>query len=194
MVDGKGHIFLVDMCVAKSLEILSDNITLQGNVMGTPYYISPEQASAGEYLYERTDMYGLGATMFQMVTGKPPFFNEGTQLEITAKKMRELPSWPEGTEGKFSKEFLDFIMRMLSISRDDRPGNWNDAIESLESLNSKEDASEDNEEDEPSEKAEPTEESPIKESTESSNTNIKVVIAVAIVIILIAIFAMKSIK
>lgn len=194
MVDDKSHIFLVDMCVAKSLEILSDNITLQGNVMGTPYYISPEQASAEEDLDERTDMYGLGATMFQMVTGKPPFFNEGTHLEITAKKLSQQPEWPEGTEDKYSKELLDFIMRILSISREDRPGNWSDVIENLESLGSKEEeTSEDNEEevkDAPTEEESTVAEEDSSDS-EESGSNPKVIIAVVIIIILVVLIAIK---
>ena len=199
MVDDKGHIFLVDMCVAKSLEILSDDITLDGHVIGTPYYMSPEQAAAEEFIDERTDMYGLGATMYQMVTGKPPFFNEGTQLEIAAKKLSVLPKWPEGTEDKYSKELLDFIMNMLSISCADRPGNWNVAIEALESVSNEEEApveapAEEEAQPKAEEKAEEAPvEAPAQEVSEKteSGPNIKVVIAIAVVIVLIAIIAVK---
>lgn len=190
MVDSSGHIFLVDMCVAKSLEILSD-ITLQGNVVGTPYYISPEQAAAESDLDEKTDMYGLGATMFHMITGHPPYFNEGTQLEIAAKKMRELPKWPEGIEDKFSKELLDTVMKLMAIDKADRPSDWNEAIELLDSLESSDEDTADVKEESDNQESEDSSESTETEISEEKGPNIGVILAVAAIIIIIAVIAMK---
>ena len=193
MVDSTGHIFLVDMCVAKSLEILSD-ITMQGNVVGTPYYISPEQAAAESELDEKTDMYGLGATMFHMITGHPPYFNEGTQLEIAAKKMRELPTWPEGTEDKFSQELLDTVMKLMAIKKEDRPADWNEAIELLESLESTDDEEVESEEDSTEEESSVSEEESSSvnvEVSESKGPNMALILAIIAVVIIIAVIALK---
>lgn len=189
MVDSSGHIFLVDMCVAKSLEILSD-ITMQGNVVGTPYYISPEQAAAESDLDEKTDMYGLGATMYHMITGHPPYFNEGTQLEIAAKKMRELPTWPEGTEDKFSQELLDTVMKLMAIKKEDRPENWSEALELLESLQSTDDEDVNSEDDE-SEESEEENSSVTAEESESKGPNMALILAVIAIVIIIAVLALK---
>jgi PAS domain S-box-containing protein len=73
---------------------------MQGDIIGTPAYMAPEQAEGRlEQIDERTDVYGLGAMFYEILTGKPPFVGVST-LEVLKKAIRGNPappreSWPE---------------------------------------------------------------------------------------------------
>jgi serine/threonine-protein kinase len=67
--------------------------TVQGQVLGTPGYMSPEQAAGRTDLVdERSDVYGLGAMLYEILTGEPPFVGEDTQ-EVLRRVAVEQP-WP----------------------------------------------------------------------------------------------------
>ena len=68
--DGKAK--LCDMGLAKSTES-ETKLTVLGTVLGTPHYMSPEQAQGEEHLDTRSDIFSLGATAYHLVTGTPPF-------------------------------------------------------------------------------------------------------------------------
>jgi serine/threonine protein kinase len=68
--------------------------TLQGQVLGTPSYMPPEQAEGRlDLLAERSDVYGLGAVLYQLLTGDPPFTEKDTQ-DILKKVVHEQPLQP----------------------------------------------------------------------------------------------------
>lgn len=73
LVDRQGEPFLTDFGLAKVLE-LEGNLTQTISVLGTPNYLAPELASGGAHLSTvATDVYGLGAILYQLLTGQPPF-------------------------------------------------------------------------------------------------------------------------
>lgn len=82
------RVVLVDFGLVKSLSE-STGLTSTGAVVGTPMYMSPEQAR-GETLDVRTDVYSLAAVVFEMVTGAPPFL-DSTMAAIYARLLREPP-------------------------------------------------------------------------------------------------------
>ncbi|MHC4914651.1 MAG: serine/threonine protein kinase [Planctomycetota bacterium] len=101
-----------------------------GEVLGTPDYISPEQAMGTEEIDWRSDVYSLGCTLYHMLAGNPPF--DGTGSTVMRKHIRaELPSPRE-----FNPEVPDAVCavleRMMAKDPDDRYGNMDELFEDLE--------------------------------------------------------------
>jgi serine/threonine protein kinase len=81
---------VVDFGIAKLRDMASDStLTQAGSMVGTPYYMSPEQCR-GESLDARADVYGLGALLYEMLAGTPPF-NAPTVTGVIAKHLTEPP-------------------------------------------------------------------------------------------------------
>jgi hypothetical protein len=79
-----GHAVVADFGVARAISAAADErVTSAGFIVGTPVYMSPEQA-AGDTLDGRTDVYALGCVVYEMLTGTPPFLGE-TPREVFAK-------------------------------------------------------------------------------------------------------------
>ncbi|MGJ7903889.1 serine/threonine-protein kinase, partial [Lysobacter sp. 1R34A] len=100
LLDAQGNAYISDFGVARSLA--SSGLTQSGAVIGTPDYLSPEQAR-GEALDARSDLYALGLILYEMLTGKLPFAG-GTVSEVLAQRLlrtpppvtslrAELPAW-----------------------------------------------------------------------------------------------------
>ena len=82
LVDSRGEPLVTDFGLAKSLDAVSD-LTRTLTSFGTPGYIAPEQAkSAADDLTPATDVYGLGAILFYLLTGRPPFVGENALVVI----------------------------------------------------------------------------------------------------------------
>src|SRR5439155_39332 len=79
LLDGSGHVLVTDFGIAKAAqEASASQLTTEGMVVGTPHYMSPEQAT-GERVDNRSDIYALGVVLYQMLAGTPPFEGESAQ-------------------------------------------------------------------------------------------------------------------
>ena len=78
-----GTVKLADFGLAKAADAIDENLTQTGTIVGTPSFMSPEQCM-GRPLDGRSDLYGLGATDFALLTGRPPFTNGGAQQVMYA--------------------------------------------------------------------------------------------------------------
>src|SRR5262249_37121162 len=87
-VDEDGHAWVMDFGLARRLHG-GTTLTADGSVVGTPAYMPPEQAS-GEKCDERSDVYSLGAPLYDLLTGQVPF-EAGTVFAVLAKVVHEDP-------------------------------------------------------------------------------------------------------
>ncbi len=78
LLDRDGKPFLTDFGLAKEVRGLEKSLTLTGVIMGTPYYMSPEQARGDKRIDRRSDIFSLGVIMYEALTGRKPF--AGTQI------------------------------------------------------------------------------------------------------------------
>ncbi len=111
---------LLDFGLAKMMDATeSQRLTATGATMGTPLYMSPEQAQ-GIDLDERTDVYSLAAILFQMVTGSPPFTGP-TVTAILAKVLTHPPPLLRSIEPSAPEELEPVIHSALAKSPAERP-------------------------------------------------------------------------
>ncbi|MFZ5661157.1 MAG: protein kinase domain-containing protein [Pseudomonadota bacterium] len=87
LLDREGNAYISDFGVARSL--VTSGLTQSGTVLGTPDYLSPEQAR-GEPVDARSDLYALGLILYEMLAGTPPFAG-GTMAEILGQRMVSTP-------------------------------------------------------------------------------------------------------
>ncbi len=117
---------LMDMGISKSL--MDDiSMTLTGVIVGTPCYMSPEQARADKEIDFRSDIYSLGATLYHLVTGKIPFEGESAMSVITKLLTEPLPP-PKIKNPSVSKQCSALIEAMMEKNPADRQQSWEDVV------------------------------------------------------------------
>jgi serine/threonine-protein kinase len=90
--NGEELVKLVDFGIAKTFDSDATQLTVSGATLGTPHYMSPEQA-AGQTVDGRSDIYSLGVVLYEMLSGEVPF-NDKSATAIIIKHMRETPQPP----------------------------------------------------------------------------------------------------
>lgn len=105
----------------------------RGLTIGTPYYISPEQVRAEENIDTRADLYALGATLYHMVTGQPPF--EGTDGEtIFEAHLNEVLTPPDHLNADLSAGLGEVVEVLMAKDREQRYQAPDDLVIDLECL------------------------------------------------------------
>jgi serine/threonine protein kinase len=91
--DGSILVKLVDFGVSKlDKSTLSERLTRRGTVLGSAYYMSPEQAQASDGVDQRSDLYGVGAMLFEMLAGRPPHSGPTLESVLVAICTQRAPS------------------------------------------------------------------------------------------------------
>lgn len=111
LLDKTGQVYVSDFGLAKSLEPDATQVTLSGQFLGTPRYMSPEQALAAP-LDHRSDLYSLGLILYEMVTGEIPFKAEST-LQTMYLRVHEKPSDPREHNPDLPGYLAEIILRCL---------------------------------------------------------------------------------
>ncbi|NIM91447.1 MAG: protein kinase, partial [Candidatus Aminicenantes bacterium] len=116
MVDEEGNARIMDFGIARSLK--AKGITDAGVIIGTPEYMSPEQAEV-EDVDQRSDIYCLGVILYEMVTGKVPFQGD-TALSIAMKHKSEEPQPPKEVNAQIPEDLNLLVLRCMEKDKEKR--------------------------------------------------------------------------
>ena len=111
LIDSTGRVVVTDFGIAKAAEAAASQLTTEGMVVGTPQYMSPEQAT-GERTDGRSDIYSLGIVLYQMLAGEPPFDGESAQ-SILMKQATATPVPITRMRSDVSQPLAAVLDRML---------------------------------------------------------------------------------
>lgn len=128
MLDKKGRVYVMDFGIARSAYL--PGMTQTGALIGTPEYMSPEQAR-GEKLTERSDLFSLGVIFYELLTGKSPYPDDAA-LATLWKRLQEKPKPPIEVDPAVPKPLNDIVMKSLEIKPEDRWGSAHEMVQQLE--------------------------------------------------------------
>ncbi|MEO0477820.1 MAG: serine/threonine-protein kinase [Planctomycetota bacterium] len=124
-----GQAKLIDFGLAESLNKQED-----GQVVGSPYYMSPEIAR-GQVADIRADIYSLGASMYHMLTGQPPFRKQGASpRDIVLRRFKIPPPDPCEILALLHPETGRLCQMMMALDPENRPADYADVMSRLRQL------------------------------------------------------------
>lgn len=141
LIDSSGNLFLTDFGIAKLLESASPRLTQTDAILGTPAYISPEQAAALT-VDQRSDIYSLGIILYEMVTGRVPFVAD-TPLAVILKHLGDPLPPPSSLKPDIPPGIEQVVLKSLAKKPEDRFANtaeflsaWKQALAGMDTISS----------------------------------------------------------
>ncbi|NOX38409.1 MAG: protein kinase [Calditrichaeota bacterium] len=129
VISWEGEVKIADFGLATIGDLPS--VTEQGGTVGTPAYMSPEQAR-GETLDARSDLFSLGATLYELCTGRSPFEGENLVRSIQ-KVLKEDPPPLDTVRPDIPEAFARLVQQLLEKSREKRPAGAKAVLQRLKS-------------------------------------------------------------
>ncbi len=118
IITDTGTVKVMDFGIARALHGAAQTMTQTGMVMGTPQYLSPEQA-LGKAIDTRSDLYAVGCLLFELLTLRPPFVGE-TPLAVVYQHVQDMPRLPSEISAEAPPELDGLVMRSLAKDPEDR--------------------------------------------------------------------------
>ena len=133
LLDLHGQARLTDFGLARRTDSDEERLSKTGALMGTPGFWAPEQAGSGATIGPRTDVYGLGATLYYMLTGAPPI-GGATLVDIMRRVLDEPVVPPRKLVPGVDRELDRLVLRCLAKHPRDRFASAHDLREALGAL------------------------------------------------------------
>lgn len=132
LLGGDGAVKLCDLGLAREVNLVT-NLTQSGQTLGTPRYISPEQARAERDVDLRSDIYSLGITFFHMLTGRPPF-TESSGIVVMSRHLYDEVPLIRSIDPSLPAELEAIVVKMCKKHRDDRYSDVKALVKDLEAF------------------------------------------------------------
>jgi serine/threonine-protein kinase len=133
LANGLGEVRIIDFAIAyRPPKGLAKLFHRKGKAQGTRSYMSPEQIR-GHILDGRADIYSYGATVYEVLTGKPPFRGTSAQ-DLLEKHIKEKPVNPRQYNPEVTEDFAALVLRMLEKKKEDRPRDFHEVLMSMRNM------------------------------------------------------------
>jgi len=129
VINGKGRVTLLDLGVVRDRH--NPGLTRPGTMVGTPYYMSPEQIAGRDDIDRRADVYALAAMTFELLTGRPPFMGQ-TNFEVLQGHKHAPPPDASVLVQSVPRSVAQVLVRGMAKRREDRPDSASELIADLE--------------------------------------------------------------
>jgi serine/threonine-protein kinase len=124
-----GHALVADFGIGKAIAAVDANLTQEGTSLGTPTYMSPEQA-AGEQVDGRSDLYALGCVLYELLAGQPPFTG-ATAAAIIAQRFMHTPPRVTSHRADTPAAVATLLESLLEREASRRPASGADVARTL---------------------------------------------------------------
>lgn len=133
MLTPENEVKLMDLGISKKTKGEDVELTMAGMMVGSPQYVSPEQAKALKDIDFRADMYSLGATLYHLLTGSPPYPGDNA-MEVLARHLDEPVPDPRKLRPDISEATVELINVMMAKNKEDRFSNWDDCMNEMKDI------------------------------------------------------------
>ncbi|HLG42963.1 MAG TPA: protein kinase [Planctomycetota bacterium] len=114
LVDRDGKAYITDFGLAKPIDDMELGVTVTGSILGSPHFISPEQARGERMIGPASDIFSLGATLYQVATGRLPYQGPGSAMEVIRRTATGPPERPSTVKPEIDPRLEEVILRAMA--------------------------------------------------------------------------------